>query len=110
MYEYDARLVRVVDGDTLDAMIDIGFSVWVKKRVRLIGINAPESRTKDLDEKALGIKAKNRLIEILSEANDEFRIISHGVGKYGRCLGEIFIDSKCVNDQLLAEGIVRKYQ
>ncbi|MAG27714.1 hypothetical protein CMI47_19455 [Candidatus Pacearchaeota archaeon] len=110
MYEYNAKLIRIVDGDTLDAMIDIGFDVWVKKRIRLAGINAPESRTRDLEEKKLGLKAKSRLAEVLDEANNEFRIISHGVGKYGRCLGEIFIGDVSVNSQLLEEGIVRKYK
>ena len=65
MYEYQAELMRVVDGDTIDARIDLGFNVWVKKRIRMSGINAPESRTRDLEEKQLGIAAKERLQKIL---------------------------------------------
>jgi micrococcal nuclease len=61
MYEYDAKVLRVIDGDTVDALIDIGFSVWVKKRIRLYGINTPESRTRDLEEKKLGLAAKEQL-------------------------------------------------
>ena len=60
MYEYNAKLLRVVDGDTLDASIDLGFDVWVKKRVRLYGINAPESRTRDLEKKRkVSLQKKN---------------------------------------------------
>jgi len=67
MFEYNATVVRVVDGDTLDAMIDLGFDTWKKIRIRMHGINTPESRTRDLEEKKLGLAAKARLIEILEE-------------------------------------------
>lgn len=111
MYKYNAKLIRVVDGDTIDALIDLGFDVWVKKRVRLYGINAPESRTRDLAEKQKGIAAKERLIEIIADADDKFVIVSHGVGKYGRCLGELFIDSqKSVNQMLINEGHAVVYE
>jgi micrococcal nuclease len=92
MFEYNATVVRVVDGDTLDAMIDLGFDTWKKIRIRMHGINTPESRTRDLEEKKLGLAAKARLIEILEENKNEFILISHGVGKYGRCLGEILLN------------------
>ena len=65
MYKYNAKLIRVIDGDTVDALIDLGFNVWVKKRIRLYGINAPETRTKDLEEKKAGNAAESRLIELL---------------------------------------------
>ena len=111
MYKYNAKLIRVVDGDTIDALIDLGFDVWVKKRVRLYGINAPESRTRDLAEKQKGIAAKERLIEIIADADDKFVIVSHGVGKYGRCLGELFIDSqKSGNQMLINEGHAVVYE
>jgi len=67
MYEYEAELVRVVDADTVDVIIDIGFSVFVKKRVRLYGIDAYESRTRDKEEKKKGLAAKARLIELLKK-------------------------------------------
>ena len=60
MYLYNAKLVRVIDGDTIDAVIDLGFDVWIKKRVRLYGIDTPEPRTRDLEEKKAGIAAKER--------------------------------------------------
>lgn len=105
MYEYSAKLDRVVDGDTVDAFIDLGFDIWVKKRIRLYGIDAPESRTRDLEEKKRGIAAKNRLIELFNEADGHFVLKSHGIGKYGRCLGEIYINniSTSVNKQLIIE-------
>lgn len=93
MYEYNARLERVVDGDTIDTLVDLGFDTWKKVRVRFLGINAPESRTRDLEEKKLGLAAKDRVKEILEENGNKFILKSHGVGKYGRCLGEIFVET-----------------
>ena len=116
-YIYRAKLDRVVDGDTIDAMIDVGFDIWVKKRIRYMGIDTWESRTRDLEEKAKGLKAKARnkeLIEKVSSKPGYFRLKSHGVGKYGRVLGEIFIQDSdgnqmCVNEQLKLEGHAYEY-
>ena len=83
MFEYNATVIKVVDGDTIDAMIDLGFNTWKKVRIRMHGINAPESRTRDLEEKKKGLAAKARLIEMLEENENHFKLISHGVGKYG---------------------------
>ena len=113
MYEYKAKLVRVIDGDTVDAMIDLGFDVWIKKRVRLYGINTPEVRTRDLEEKKAGIAAKDRLQEILDAVGGEFILLSKGVGKYGRCLGELLIGEFGeihVNNKLLHEGHAEEYK
>ena len=90
MFEYNATVTRVVDGDTIDAIVDLGFSTFKKVRIRMHGINAPESRTRDLEEKKKGLAAKARLVEMLEENKNEFILVSHGVGKFGRCLGEIF--------------------
>lgn len=112
-YQYNAKLIRVIDGDTVDAMIDLGFDVWVKKRIRLHGINAPETRTKNLDEKREGFVAKARLQELLDTVNGNFILISEGVGKYGRCLGILLIGEQGeihINDLLLSEGLVEKYE
>ena len=117
MYTYKIKLERVVDGDTIDADIDLGFDVSVKKRIRLQGINAPESRTRDLEEKARGLAAKDRLKAILEGAK-EIQLCSHGVGKYGRCLGELHVDridgKECltlanVNELLIKEGHAVEY-
>ena len=119
MYKYKAKLIKIVDGDTLDAMIDLGFNTWVKKRVRLHGIDAYESRTRDKEEKIKGLAAKARLKEVL-ENQDEFTLISHGVGKYGRCLGEIHVTrtyirsskyhGKSINKMLVREGHAKEYK
>ena len=108
MYKYNAKLDRVVDGDTIDALVDLGFDTWKKVRIRMVGMNAPESRTRDLEEKKLGLAAKARLIEMLGDG--EFTLQSHGVGKYGRCLGEIFRESDVsINRQLINEGHATEY-
>lgn len=109
MYKYDAKLIRVIDGDTVDASIDLGFDVWVKKRIRLYGIDTPETRTRDLEEKRAGIVAKERLAELLGASEGAFILLSHGVGKYGRCLGTIYIDNQDINMLLLSEGLAKEY-
>ena len=109
MYKYKAKLIRVIDGDTVDALIDLGFDTWVKKRVRLHGINTPETRTRDLEEKKAGIAAKDRLSQLMENCDYKFVLISHGVGKYGRCLGTLFIDDVNVNMLLLKEGLASEY-
>ena len=112
MYTYKIELDRVIDGDTIDAYIDLGFDVSIKKRIRFMGIDPPESRTRDLEEKARGLADKDWLKAIL-EGADEIQLCSHGVGKYGRCLGELHVDmldgKKCltlenVNELLIKEG------
>ena len=117
MYDYKAKLLRVVDGDTVDAEIDLGFDVSVKKRIRLVGINTPECRTRDLKEKALGLAAKDRVKAILAE-NPKFDLESTEVGKYGRVLGRIHITvldgtesltQICLNDQLVKEKHAVEY-
>jgi micrococcal nuclease len=117
MYEYKIELVRVIDGDTVDANIDLGFDVSVKKRIRFMGINTPESRTKDLEEKARGLAAKDRVKQLLEGCNN-ITLKSHGVGKYGRCLGELLIDivdgqegltMTNVNELLIKEGHAVEY-
>ena len=107
MYKYYAKLDRVVDGDTVDALVDLGFDTWKKVRIRMMGMNAPESRTRDLEEKARGIAAKVRLEELL--ASGTFVLQSMGVGKYGRCLGIIFVDEVNINKTLISEGHATEY-
>jgi micrococcal nuclease len=109
-YLYEAELIRVVDGDTIDAWIDLGFNITVRRRIRLWGINAPETRTLDLEEKREGKLAKARLEDILSINRGSFSVKSIGVDKYGRCLGEIYLQDVNINKQLLAEGLVEVYK
>lgn len=110
MFKYNAELIRVIDGDTIVAMIDLGFSTWKEVTIRMYGINTPESRTKDLEEKERGLASKARLVELLEvEGDGEFVIQSHGVGKFGRCLGEIFVNGVNINSQLVTEGYAVEY-
>tara|TARA_R110000824_G_scaffold374429_1_gene564949 strand:+ start:2963 stop:3346 length:384 start_codon:yes stop_codon:yes gene_type:complete len=113
MYEYNAELRRVVDGDTVDVTIDCGFNMHVKERVRLYGINTPESRTRDLEEKKRGLAAKDRLIEILESFGNKF-VIKTSVdkkGKFGRLLGELISKDgdQNANQMLLEEGHAVEY-
>ena len=111
-YIYRGKLERVVDGDTIDALIDVGFDICIKKRIRYKGIDTWESRTRDLVEKAKGLEAKARNKELLLEVSENsgyFRLKSYGVGKYGRVLAEIFIEDKegkqwNINETLISEG------
>ena len=117
-YIYRGKLDRVVDGDTIDAMIDVGFNIWLKKRIRFKGIDTWESRTRNLKEKAKGLEAKARLLELLEKVSSKpgfFRIRSYGVGKYGRLLGELFIRDKDgkdinINNKLIEEGHAYIYE
>jgi len=107
MYYYNASLIRIVDGDTIEAMVDLGFYTWKKVTIRLYGIDTPETRTKDLEEKARGFAAKTRLTELLRDR--EFELESLGIGKYGRCLGVLRIGELNINKTLLSEGHAREY-
>ena len=109
MYIYKAKCLRVVDGDTIDAQIDLGFDTHKVIRIRLVGINAAESRTRDLDEKARGLAAKAFVKDILKKHQNEFILHSQGVGKYGRCLGEIFLGDVKLNELLITEGHAVEY-
>jgi micrococcal nuclease len=107
-FVYNAILERVIDGDTIDVTLDLGFDVKLhKQRVRLAGIDTPESRTRNLQEKALGLKAKDRLIELCVGS---FKIQSLGKGKYGRILGIPYTeDSEDICAMLIKEGHAVEY-
>jgi len=101
-FVYNATLERVIDGDTIDVTLDLGFDVKLhKQRVRLAGIDTPESRTRNLAEKALGLKAKDRLIELCVGS---FKIQSLGKGKYGRILGIPYTE----NDEDICQMLVQE--
>jgi len=108
VYKYKINVTRVVDGDTVDADIDLGFGMTYKKqRIRLMGIDTPESRTRDLTEKFYGKLSKQYLKDILSLG--EVRLVSHDKGKFGRILGELFVmfdgDVEVnVNQKMIEEG------
>ena len=107
---YSCKLVRVVDGDTCDAMIDLGFDVWVKNRIRFMGVDTWESRTRNLEEKKKGLAAKAYVKDLLENSdNGKFSIISHGKGKYGRILGVLYDGKKNIFTTMLKEGHLREY-
>ena len=111
-YEYKAKLGRVVDGDTCDALIDLGFNTWVKKRIRFMGVDTWESRTRNLEEKKKGLEAKAFTKKLLENSDEgKFALRSHGVGKYGRVLGELFVkgEEKSVNELLKEHGHASEY-
>lgn len=110
MYEYRVTLLKVIDGDTVDVDIDLGFGIWLRnERVRIMGIDTPESRTRDLVEKSFGLAAKARLVELLagtvilktevSKSGEDMK------GKFGRILGDFILeDGSIVTEVLVAEG------
>ena len=111
-YGYSCKLDRVVDGDTCDALIDLGFDTFVKQRIRFYGVDTWESRTRNKEEKVKGLAAKAYVKDLLENSDDgKFSIISHGVGKYGRVLGEIFVkgEEKSVNELLKENGHAYEY-
>ena len=109
---YSAKLQRVVDGDTCDALIDLGFDTWVKKRIRFYGVDTWESRTRNLEEKKKGLAAKDYVKDLLENSDEgKFLLKSHGVGKYGRVLGELFVKGSdtSVNELLKENGHASAY-
>ena len=111
------EIVKVVDGDTIDVIIDLGFDLYKKERVRVAGVDTPEKRTRDLEEKELGIDATNWLTEQLDSAidgEDDLVIrteIDGGFGKYGRRLGWLYIgeDTESINERMIREGYAWEY-
>jgi micrococcal nuclease len=106
-YEYNVTIAKVVDGDTVDVDIDLGFGmVYKKQRVRMLGIDTPESRTRDLVEKKFGKASKKHLKELLESA-ESITLISHDKGKFGRILGELFVHEEGikvnVNEQMITD-------
>ena len=109
---------RVLDGDTIDVTIDLGFDLYKKERVRIAGVDTPEKRTRDLEEKALGIDATNwlkkKLEDTIAGEGDELAIRTElvgGMGKYGRLLGWLYIneDTVSLNEQMITEGYAWEY-
>jgi len=107
LYYYKvSKVIKVVDGDTVDVMLDLGFDIHIKCRVRLMGIDAPETRTKDKAEKKRGMASKARLKDLLK---DGLMLHSHGKGKFGRILGEFYSCGVNLNAIMVAEGHAKEY-
>ena len=107
MYEYKCKLVRVVDGDTIDVDVDLGFGVWMQKqRIRMYGIDTPESRTSDDVEKVYGNAAKDFLVKWTNSGNLTLKTFKDGKGKYGRILGEIWYGDETGNDHNINQLLI----
>ena len=116
MYEYKCKVLKVVDGDTVDIDIDLGFGVWMhKERVRMMGIDTPESRTRDSVEKQFGLASKDKLKSLLPIGSMQIlktEIDKSGEdakGKFGRILGDFLIEGKRASEILIEEGFAVAY-
>ncbi len=105
MYEYKCKVTRVVDGDTVDIDIDLGFGVWLhKERVRIYGIDTPESRTRDKIEKRFGLLAKEFVKQFVKGSSVILRTQKYDAkGKFGRILGDIVVDDKSLSETMIQE-------
>ena len=110
MYQYKCKIIEITDGDTVKVDIDVGFNIWVNNVViRLLGIDTPESRTSDKIEKTFGLLSKNRLTELLPI--NSIQVIKTTIDdKYGRVLGDFFIDNESVCAKLMKEYFAVPYE
>ena len=105
------KIIEIIDGDTIDADIDLGFDISLSKRIRLAGIDTPESRTKDLREKKFGLESK-KWIENKLKGQHEIIIkteLPDSTEKYGRIIGRLYVDGICINDCMIEEGYAWTY-
>ena len=116
MFEYNFKLVKVVDGDTIDVDIDLGFGVWLRnQRIRMMGIDTPESRTRDLEEKKFGLLAKDKLQTLLANGK-VIKTFKDAKGKFGRILADVIVyhsaeDRWCgATEIMIAQGYGVKYE
>ena len=116
MFEYNFKLVKVVDGDTIDVDIDLGFGVWLRnQRIRMMGIDTPESRTRDLEEKKLGLLEKDKLQTLLANGK-VIKTFKDAKGKFGRILADVIVyhsaeDRWCgATEIMIAQGYGVKYE
>jgi len=115
MYTYRVKSInRIIDGDTIDVTIDLGFSININQRIRVAGIDSPEKRTRDVAEKALGLDATEWMTKHLENASDLIikTAVEGSMGKYGRVLGWLFVGNSEVslNEKMIAEGFAWKYE
>lgn len=106
-YVYNAKVINIVDGDTVDVNVDLGFNIFFKVRLRLNGINTPELKESDPVKREMANKAKARVAELIKDR--DVIIESRKMDKYGRYLADIYVDSLHVNQQLISEGLAVSY-
>ncbi len=105
MYTYKAKLIKVVDGDTVDFSLDLGMSIYSKQRIRLLGINSPEMRGENKED---GKAAKAHIIDMLNKEGD-IVVKTEKQGKYGRYLGTIYLNGTDINQQMINDGFAVEY-
>lgn len=112
LYYYKAKLLKIVDGDTIDVELSLGLDVYRQERLRVAHINTPETYgvKKDSEEYKQGLAAKQRLTELLGEGELYVRTIKDKKGKYGRYLAELFVNDTNVGETLVKEGFAEKYE
>ena len=110
MYEYNCEVKRIVDGDTVDVVIDLGFDIHYSSRVRLYGIDTPESRTRNKDEKVRGLMSKKYLTDALSKGQVVIKTHKDKKGKFGRVLGEMYVAGKNINLMMVDDNLAVKYK
>tara|TARA_R100000329_G_C7574423_1_gene203389 strand:- start:372 stop:791 length:420 start_codon:yes stop_codon:yes gene_type:complete len=110
MYEYNCEVKRIVDGDTVDVVIDLGFDIHYSSRVRLYGIDTPESRTRNKDEKVRGLMSKKYLTDALSKGQVVIKTHKDKKGKFGRVLGEMYVADKNINLMMVDDHLAVKYK
>ncbi|GAG51829.1 unnamed protein product [marine sediment metagenome] len=106
-FRYKCRVLKVLDGDSADTEISLGFNVYTKQRLRFLGVDCPETRTKDLEEKKAGLKAKKWVKSMIE--GKEVIIESEKAGKFGRFLARVYIGDMCINDELIKRGLASEY-
>ena len=111
MYKYRCKILRVVDGDTVDVDIDLGFGVWLhKERIRIMGIDTPETRTRDLVEKQFGLLAKEFVKELMPVGSSQVIMTTKDkTGKFGRILGDFSIDDKLFTEIMIEKNLAVRY-
>ena len=112
MYQYRAKVLKVTDGDTIEAVVDLGFKITIREKFRLYGVNTPESRTRDKEEKKKGLAAKEFVKKRIMDR--EVTIETTKKGKFGRYLAKVYYSNAmreniCLNDQLILEGHAKEY-
>lgn len=105
MYEYRAKIIRVYDGDTVTAVLDLGFNVSITENVRLSGLDAPEVRG---DERPDGLISRDRLREKVLDKNVIIKTFKDRTGKYGRYIGELYLEEENINEWLISEGLAER--
>ena len=112
MYEYQCTIVKIIDGDTVDVDIDLGFGVWMRnERVRFKGIDTPESRTRDKEEKVFGLFAKQYVEKAMPVGSTQIlKTFKDSTGKFGRILGDFIVNDKSLIQEMIDKGIGVAYE